>query len=170
MSIARSDVAEQPPIARAAVPRALVVIALYKLAKTVACLTLAAAAFNLGRPEVGLHFDRWLESLTWVTRHGIVLRLVDWLLNLDPKQFRVFGGAALVYAVLYAAQGLGLWFGKRWAEYLVITETCLLLPVELWEVARRFSALKLVVLMVNAAIVIYLVGLLRTNARRVVGR
>lgn len=170
MSVLRSEcAAPSPATTRAAVPRALVVIALYKIAKTAACLALAAAAFNLVRPEVNLHFAHWLESLAWVTRHGIVMHSVDWLLNLDPNQFRAFGVAALVYGVLYAAQAYGLWFGKRWAEYLVIIETCLLLPVESWELAHRFSGLKLVVLLINVVVVIYLIGLLRRNTREVVG-
>ncbi len=170
MSFFRPGVAARSPaMAPTSVPRALVVIALYKLVKTAACLALAAVAFNLVHPEVELHFSRWLESLTWITRYGIVMRSIDWLLNLAPTQFRAFGMAALVYAALYAVQGYGLWFGKRWAEYLVIGETCLLLPVELWELAHRSSVLKVVVLVANVAVVVYLIGLLRRNAHGVVG-
>ena len=110
--------------------RGLVVIALYKFVKMAACVLLAAAAFDLVRPEVAMHFEHWLESLTWATRQGIVMRSIDWLLGLGPKQFRIFGAAAAVYAALYAVQGFGLWFSKRWAEYLVVIETCLLLPFE----------------------------------------
>jgi uncharacterized membrane protein (DUF2068 family) len=148
-------------------PRALVVIALYKFVKTAACIVLAAAAFNLVRTDVSMPFEHWLESLTWTTRHGILMRGVDWLLGLGPKQFQLFGTAALVYAALYAVQGFGLWWGKRWAEYLVIVETGLLLPVESWELLHRFSAFKLAVLVTNLAILIYLVGLLSRHVRKV---
>lgn len=151
------------PVAGTRSPRALAVIALYKLVKMAACLALAAAAFDLLRPEVAEHFGRWLESLTWATRQGIVMRTVDWLLDLGPKQFRMFGIAAIVYAVLYAVQGLGLWFGKRWAEYLVVIETCLLLPFEIWELAHQFSAFRLAVLVANVAVAVYLIGLLRRH-------
>lgn len=164
MSFVRSDAATRSRATpRGGIPRALVVIALYKLVKTAACLALAAAAFNLLRPGVELQFEHWLESLTWATRHGIVMRSVDWLLDLGPKQFRMFGVAALVYAALYALQGYGLWLGRRWAEYLVIIETCLLLPFELWELAHRFSTFKSFVLVVNVAVVIYLIALLRRH-------
>ncbi|GAA0704119.1 DUF2127 domain-containing protein [Dokdonella soli] len=145
-------------------PRALALIALYKLVKAVACTMLAAAAFDLVRPEVAAWFGGWLESLTWPTRHGFSMRAIDWLLGLGPHQFRLFGSAALVYAALYAVQGVGLWFGKRWAEYLVVAETSLLLPFEIWELLRRFSLFKLVVLVVNVAVIIYLIHLLRRRA------
>ena len=141
--------------------RALALIAVYKLMKMAACFVLAAAAFNLLRPAAANRFEDWLETLTWATRSGTVMHAIDWLLGLSSRQFQLFGMAAIGYAVLYAAQGLGLWFGKRWAEYLVIVETSLLLPIEVWELVHRYSAFKLMVLVVNVAIVIYLIGLLR---------
>ena len=144
-------------------PRTLVLIALYKLLKTVACLALAAIAFHLLQPAPAAHFDRWLASLSWVSHHDLALRTVVWLLGLGPHEFRLFGLAALVYALLYAVQGIGLWFGRRWAAYLVVAETGLLLPLEVWELLHRFRPLKLVVLVVNLAIVAYLVRLLCTR-------
>lgn len=161
----------EPPAASTGValprrPRALVAIALYKLLKMLVCIVLASAAFHLLRPDVAERFSDWLESLAWVARHGLAMRAVDWLFGLGPRQLRAFGAAALVYAALYAVQGLGLWFGKRWAEYLVVIETGLLLPLELFELVRRFSALKLVVLVANVVIVIYLVRLLYRHAAK----
>ncbi len=85
----------------------------------------------------------------------------SWFSGLGPHQFRVFGAAAVIYALLYAVQGLGLWFGKRWAEYLIVVETGLLLPLEIWELLQHFSPFKLVVLCANAVIVGYLIHVLR---------
>lgn len=169
MPSACSESAGPPPksgILRDRRPRALVVIALYKFVKMAACVLLAATAFNLVRPEVAMHFEHWLESLTWATRYGIVTRLINWLLGLGPTQFRIFGVAAIGYAALYAVQGVGLWLGKRWAEYLVVIETCLLLPFDSWELLHRFSALKLAVLVANVVVVVYLIRLLRRHAQK----
>lgn len=169
MPTACSESAGPPPKSgslRDARPRALIVIALYKFVKMAACVLLAATAFNLVRPEVAMHFEHWLESLTWAMRYGIVTRVIKWLLGLGPIQFRIFGLAAIGYAALYAVQGFGLWFGKRWAEYLVVIETCLLLPFDSWELLHRFSALKLAVLVVNVVIVVYLIRLLLRHAQK----
>lgn len=152
------------PAAAAARPRALALIAVYKLIKTAACLVLAFASFHLVRADVVARFDGWLESLAWTTRHALVVRLIDWLLGLGPHQYQLFGFAALAYATLYAVQGGGLWLGKRWAEYLVVIETGLLLPLELWELHHRFSAFKLIAFVVNVAVVLYLLRLLRTRS------
>ena len=142
-------------------PKALAAIALFKIAKACACVVLAASAWHLLRPDVAERFDQWLASLTWAARYGIIARAIDWLVALGPGQWRTFGLAAVVYAVLYAVQGFGLWFGKRWAEYLVVIETGLLLPLEIYELVHHASLVKGVILVANIAIVIYLVHVLR---------
>ena len=144
-------------------PRALRFIAAYKIVKVVACLMLAVGAFHLVRPEAAQRFDGWLESLTWAATHGVVMRAIYWMLDLGPRQFRLFGVTTLVYAALYALEGRGLWLGKRWAEYLVIVETCLLVPFEVRELLHAFSVFKLVVFVANIAVVIYLIHELRAR-------
>jgi uncharacterized membrane protein (DUF2068 family) len=149
-------------------PHLLALIALFKLAKSAACAVLAVGALHLVKAEAAAALASWLESLTWAARLGIVDRALGWLFSLDRDHLHVLAAAAAVYAVLYAIQGAGLWLGRRWAEYLVVVETSLLLPFEAWELAQRFSALKCVVLAVNVAVVIYLVHTLRTLPERAV--
>lgn len=144
-------------------PRMLLLIVLYKLLKTAACLILAALAFHMLQPAPAARFDRWLASLAWVSHHDLMVRAVVWLLGLGPHEFLLFGLAALGYAALYAVQGIGLWCAQRWAAYLVVVETGLLLPLEVWELVRRFTLFKLSVLVVNLAVVAYLVRLLRAR-------
>ena len=164
MFFSRSDRPSRRLVSTSRRPRALRFIAAYKIVKMIACLLLAVGAFHLVRPQVALRFDSWLESLTWAVRHGVVVRAISWLLDLDPRQFRLFGVISLVYAALYALEGVGLWLGKSWAEYLVIVETCLLVPFELRELLHAFSAFKLVVLVANIVVAIYLIHALRAKA------
>ena len=51
---------------------------------------------------------------------------------------------------------VGLWFAKRWAEYLTFIATAVLLPLEVYELTSGVSALKLVTFVVNLAIALYL--------------
>lgn len=144
-------------------PTFLAAITIFKLVKAGACVVLALSAFHLLAPGVAERFDHWRESLVWLRRHGPAARAIGWLAGLGPHEFRLFGLAATVYASLYAVQGVGLWAGRRWAEYLVVLETGLLLPFETWESFRRFTPFKLAVLLANAAIVVYLVRVLRAR-------
>ena len=60
------------------------------------------------------------------------------------------------YAVLEATEMVGLWFAQRWAEYLTFVATTLLIPLEIYEIVHKVSVLKVITLVINLAIVVYL--------------
>jgi uncharacterized membrane protein (DUF2068 family) len=78
------------------------------------------------------------------------------LFSLRGAQLHVLGVAVGVYAVLELVEAVGLWFAKRWAEYLTFIATAAFLPLEVYELAKSLSPLKLIALVVNLAIVGYL--------------
>ncbi len=90
------------------------------------------------------------------SRSGLV-RDLDRLLSLQSGRLHLVGAIVLAYAVLEGLEGVGLWMGKRWAEYLTFVATSALLPLEVHEIAVRVSALKIVTLVINVAIVVYLI-------------
>ena len=51
---------------------------------------------------------------------------------------------------------MGLWYTKRWAEYLTFIATVVLLPLEVYELLERVSALKVIGFIINIAVVVYL--------------
>jgi uncharacterized membrane protein (DUF2068 family) len=61
-----------------------------------------------------------------------------------------------VYAVVEGVEAVGLWWQKRWAEYLTFVATTALLPLEVYELTRRLSPLKIVTIVINLAVVVYL--------------
>ncbi|MEP6851985.1 MAG: DUF2127 domain-containing protein [bacterium] len=60
------------------------------------------------------------------------------------------------YALLEGVEAVGLWFARRWAEYLTFVATTILLIPELYELSHRVSVLKLLTLFINLAIAAYL--------------
>ena len=54
------------------------------------------------------------------------------------------------------AEGIGLWSLKRWGEYVAVVGTTLFIPLEVYEITEKASWLKIVVLIVNIAAVLYL--------------
>ena len=87
--------------------------------------------------------------------HGILYELRHLFSIQQGTLFKVAVVVAL-YAALEGAEAVGLWFQKRWAEYLTFIATTLLLPVEIYELSRRFSVLKVITLIINLAVVAYL--------------
>jgi uncharacterized membrane protein (DUF2068 family) len=65
------------------------------------------------------------------------------------------------------AEAYGLWFGRRWGEWVAALSGGIYVPVEIYELTRGFSALKLGALILNALVVAYMYHLLR---RREVAR
>ena len=81
---------------------------------------------------------------------------MDRLFSLSGGTLKLVGLAVAAYAAIEGAEAIGLWFQKRWAEYLTFIATTLLLPLEIYELAHGASPFKVVALVVNLAIVIYL--------------
>ncbi|MEP7055216.1 MAG: DUF2127 domain-containing protein [Actinomycetota bacterium] len=63
----------------------------------------------------------------------------------------------LLYGVLEAVEGIGLWLAKRWAEYLTVLATAAFLPIEIRELIHTVTVTKLGALIVNIIAVAYLV-------------
>jgi uncharacterized membrane protein (DUF2068 family) len=59
--------------------------------------------------------------------------------------------------MLLLIEGTGLYLQKRWGEYFTILITASFLPFELYEFIHAFTFIKLGVLWVNAAILVYLI-------------
>ena len=87
--------------------------------------------------------------------HG-VLHDLERLVTLNVSTLRLIGYAAVAYALLEGAEAIGLWYQRRWAEYLTLIATALFLPFEIYEISQRVSTLKVLALVVNLAILLYL--------------
>ena len=96
-------------------------------------------------------------------------QFVDWLLGqaakVSPHMLFLLGWAAFLYAALFAAEGIGLYLRKHWAEYLVVIVTGSLLPLEVYELLHKAAMWKLAAVVGNLAIVSYLVHRLIIDAR-----
>src|SRR2546429_85251 len=73
--------------------------------------------------------------------------------------------ARRISAALSPVGGGGLWGGKRGAESLPVTGGLSLVPLELFELTRAVTPPRLTALVVNLAVVAYLIGRLRRRAR-----
>jgi uncharacterized membrane protein (DUF2068 family) len=81
---------------------------------------------------------------------------LDKVFSLRGAQLHLLGAAVGAYAVLELVEAVGLWFAKRWAEYLTLIATAAFLPLEVYELIKSLSPLKFIALGVNLAIVVYL--------------
>jgi uncharacterized membrane protein (DUF2068 family) len=87
--------------------------------------------------------------------------LAAWLfgrvLHVDDRQLGLLSIGFFLYSSLYFIEGIGLYFEKTWAEWLIVVSSCLLLPLEVYELFHRRSWLKVVLLLANLAVIAYLI-------------
>ena len=74
--------------------------------------------------------------------------------------------AALFYAAVRFAEAAGLWLRRRWAEWFGFLSGGMYVPIELYELFREVTWPRVTVLVVNLAIVLYLLGVLIRTDRR----
>jgi uncharacterized membrane protein (DUF2068 family) len=87
--------------------------------------------------------------------------LLERFTNLDPQRLKQLSFGTFFYAAMLLTEGTGLAFGQRWAEYFTIIATSSFIPVELYEIFRHVTLMKLVLLLINLAVVGYLAMELR---------
>lgn len=92
-----------------------------------------------------------------VTNHGILVREGAKVLKLQAHTLNVLIAAAVAYAVIEGVEAVGLWRERRWAEYLTVVATAGFLPLELHELLNRVTVVRIGALVVNVAVLVYLV-------------
>ena len=91
---------------------------------------------------------------------------VDLASDTSNSQLWLLSAGAFSYAAMRCVEAFGLWHRRRWAEWFSVASGMVYVPVELYEIAHGFGALKLGALLVNAGIVAYMLYALRAARQR----
>jgi uncharacterized membrane protein (DUF2068 family) len=138
-------------------------IGLFKLLKGALLVAVGCGALKLLHKDVGNLATHWVQILRVDPDNRLIHGVLEKAFSVTPKQLEAISAGTFVYAALLLTEGIGLLLRKRWAEYFTVVTTGGLLPLEIYELARHFTLSKVVVLLVNAAIVVYLIRRLRSH-------
>ena len=139
----------------------LVLIAVFKLLK---CALLVAAAFgalSLLRSDEEDRAIHLINVLRVDSHNHFINGLLERAGILTDRRLVGFSAGSLVYASLFAIEGIGLLRRKKWAEYMTTLMTISFIPLELYELHRHPGMGEVTALVVNLIIVAYLVVRLR---------
>lgn len=131
--------------------RYLAVLAVFRMVKAAALFAAGIGALRL--PRVA----QWIARLPFAGDHEMVQRALVFLTHLPPKRAGLVAAAAFSYGAVMAVEGVGLWMQKQWAEWLTIAVTASFIPFEVIEIARRATGPRIAMLVINLAILAYLV-------------
>jgi uncharacterized membrane protein (DUF2068 family) len=132
-------------------------IAIFKFFKAALLIALGVGLFRLLHKDIGSVLEHWCEALRLDPGSHFVNKALAKATKVSPGQMKQLGVGSFLYAGLFLAEGTGLWLRKRWGEWLTVIITSSLVPVELYEIHRHPSWMKVGVLAVNVAIVVYLI-------------
>lgn len=138
-------------------------IAIFKFLKAALLIGLSFGVFRMMHQDIGMRVEHWVEAMHMDPGNRHVATLLARLANLSPAQVKRLGLVGLLYGGLFLVEGTGLWLQRRWGEWATVVITGLLVPVEIYEIVRHPNVVKVLVLIVNVAVVAYLVYRIRTN-------
>jgi len=141
--------------------RGLLLIGLFKLAKAIFFFCIGAGAVHLLHKDVGDEVTRLALRLRFDPESRLVALILHKADLIDAHRLRQISVGTFGYSALALTEGVGLLLEKVWAEYLTLILTASFLPWELYEIARRPDWFRLSLLLINLAVLAYLIWLLR---------
>lgn len=144
---------------------ALLAIAIFKFVKGALLLALAFGALTFLHKDVASEVEYWLDQFKIDPDNRYIGGLLSKLQLVHSKELKELSALGVAYAALFLTEGTGLLFRKRWAEWLTIVATSSLMPIELYELIEKFTAVRLFALLINAAVVLYLIYLVRQKEK-----
>jgi len=145
-------------------PVTLLLIGLFKLLKGIALLAVGIGALRFLHRDLAHSIEHWVNILRVDPDNRHVHALLSRAFRVTPHQLKALSAGTFIYAALFLTEGTGLVMRRRWAEYLTIITTGGLVPLEVYEIAKHVTPVKIAVLILNIAIVVYLVVRVRRGA------
>lgn len=161
---------EAPTVLRGAALRDAFILRVLAVERLFRGLLLALLAYGIyrfdgSRTSLQQVFRTYLPLLRPVAdRAGIDLqsagpvRLIERALHASQSTLVWVTVGVAAYAALELLEGVGLWLMRRWGEYVAVIGTAVFVPLELYELAEKFTWFRLGALVVNVFLVVYIMG------------
>jgi len=128
----------------------------YKAAIGIFEIVLAVSVYNHFGNTVEETFMALAVSMNLDTDHRLISSVIHKAGVLDNGVFIGLTAVVFVFGIMNMIEAAGLHFRQRWAEWLTVIATGLLIPFELYEVIEKVTVFRVAILVINTAIVYYL--------------
>lgn len=95
-------------------------------------------------------------QIGWDPDRSKIVGSIRHIFTLKPSLLLWVAAGLLGYAIIELIEAIGLWMLKRWGEYFAVVATSVFLPFEIYELSERITALRGLTLLINIALVVYL--------------
>ena len=140
-------------------------ISAWKVIKGIILIIVGVKLLSLMNKDVALWFSDFIARHNIDAENKYVLSLMEKLSGISNNQIMLFSVGSFLYAGLDFTEGIGLWFEKRWAEWLTAVATALFVPFEMYEIYERFTFVRVLILIVNLFLIWYLATRLKDEKK-----
>lgn len=127
-----------------------------KLGKSLLLLGLTVGIYSLIDEDLGDELERFLRFIRVDPEHAFFTHLGERLQSITPAKLSWFASGTLLYGLFLMVESVGLSLRAFWAAWLAIGETAFFIPIEIYDLLGGFSPTVLIILIVNVAMVWYL--------------
>lgn len=159
---------DAPLVARGKQLRDAFIMKFFAIERVVRGIIVGAAAYGVWRfshnkRSVQQIFEKDLplfkplaDKVGWDLDHSKLVTTIHHIFEMSSKTLEWVAVALAVYAVIEIIEAVGLWMGKRWGEYFAVAATSFGLPLEIYDLIEKITPLRIGTLLVNIALVLYL--------------
>jgi uncharacterized membrane protein (DUF2068 family) len=136
-------------------------IAAFKFVKALLVVGTGFGLLSLANPTFIASLQQFTDSLSDGLEQHLLRNLLALLVGVPAGRLHLMAVASFLYAGLFFIEGIGLWRGRHWAEWLTVIATSSFIPIELYELARAPHLKTLLVIFINLLILAYLIWRMR---------
>lgn len=145
--------------------RWIIAIGVFKLVQAVAFTLLGIGSLRLLHKDLLGLAERLILALRFNPEEHFVSLILGQVALIDPHRLKQISAAILLIAALDGIEGTGLVLEKVWAEFVTLILTACFLPFEAVELSRHASWIRLGLLLINLAVVLYLLEFAKGRMR-----
>lgn len=127
-----------------------------KLFKGLACVILALIIYLHSDHDVRQEFSDLIEFLRLNPEGRFWANLIAQADGLTQAKIIHIAAATFIYSLFDIVEGIGLIFRASWAGWLSIGASAFFIPIEIYELSRKFTLFVFIILVLNTFMVSYL--------------
>ncbi len=134
----------------------LYAIIIIKLGKGLLLLALALGVYSLADNDLPKDYHSFLQWIHLDPERKFFLDLGNKISHITPENILWVATGTAFYSLFSLTEGMGLLFRVSWAGWMAIVESIFFIPIEVYELLKGFSTPVFIILVINIAIVWYL--------------
>jgi uncharacterized membrane protein (DUF2068 family) len=141
-------------------------VASFEFAKGIVVVLAGLGVFSMRHKDIWGVAESLLEFLHANPHHHFVGVFIDLVYQVSDVRLWKIAVVASVYAILRFIEAYGLWYIRPWAEWMAIASGSIYIPFEVADLLRRPDWIRVLIVGINVAIVLYMVMLRMEAAKK----